>query len=333
MRRMQGGIPHVAAIIEEDLEDRDMGLFKPHIKGLADIAAFILAVRNVNTSEIANVLPRDVKSDEERYRFIQRWLSNSRIDPIRAMRGFIPDMMEALGQDGKTVILMMDQSKVSDGFECFMISARVAERAVPVLWRVVRTEGEIGFSVQKELLEALFAMIPEDIAILLTADRFYGTAALIQLCQYFGWKYRIRLKRNLILLHEGGEIQTGEISKFGWSGIENATLNQTGVVTNIGVLHEKGYSDSWIIAMDEKPSKGRVLDYGMRWGIEALFSDMKTRGFGITKTQLKDSSRIERLMLILSVASYWAVSTGMRPKPPRSKKKKKEVLSHTLNKG
>jgi hypothetical protein len=333
MRRTQGGIPHVAAIIEEDLDQRDMGLEKPHVKGLADIAASVLAVRNVNTSELASVLPRQVKSDEERYRYIQRWLSNKRIDPIRAMQGFIPDMMEALGENGKTVVLMMDQSKISDGFECLMISARVGERAVPVLWRVIPTKGEIGFLVQKELLEALFAMIPEGIAILLMADRFYGTPSLIRLCQNFGWKYRIRLKKNLILLHEGGEIQSNEILKFGLDGVEHATLNQSGVVTNIGVLHEKEYSDPWIIAMDEKPSKGRVLDYGMRWGIEALFSDMKTRGFGITKTKLKSSDRIERLMLILSVASYWAVSTGMRPKPPRSKKKKKEALSPISNKG
>lgn len=67
MRRIQGGIPHVAAIIEEDLQDRDMGL--------VDIADSILAVRNVNTSEIASVLPRDVKSDEERYQYIQRKIS------------------------------------------------------------------------------------------------------------------------------------------------------------------------------------------------------------------------------------------------------------------
>lgn len=195
------------------------------------------------------------------------------------MQGFIPDMMEALGENGKTVILMMDKSKISDGFECLMISARVGERAVPVLWRVVQTEGKIGFSLQKELLEALFAMIPEGITILLTADRFYGTSNLIQICQRFGWKYRIRLKKNLVLLHERGEIQSREILKFGLNGIENAALNESGVVTNIGVLHEKGYPDPWIIAMDEKPSKGRVLDYGMRWGIEALFSDMKTNGF------------------------------------------------------
>ena len=91
----------------------------------------------------------------------------------------------------------------------------------------------------------------------------------------------------------------------------------------------------WIIAMGCSPTKGRVLDYGMRWELEALFSDMKTRGFGVTKTKLKEAKRIERLLLILTVACYWAVSTGMQPKakPQPSKKKRKEALSHTSSKG
>jgi hypothetical protein len=63
----------------------------------------------------------------------------------------------------------------------------------------------------------------------------------------------------------------------------------------------------------------------MRWGIKALCPDMKTRGF-------KDCDKIERLILILSVVNDWAVSTGMRPKPPRLKKKRKEVSSPHSNK-
>lgn len=35
MRKRKGGVPHVAAVIEEDLEDRDTGLSKPQRIGLA----------------------------------------------------------------------------------------------------------------------------------------------------------------------------------------------------------------------------------------------------------------------------------------------------------
>jgi hypothetical protein len=44
-----------------------------------------------------------------------------------------------------------------------------------------------------------------------------------------------------------------------------------------------------------------------------MFSDFKSKGFSITKTHLKHPDRIERLILILSIALYWVVSTGMEP--------------------
>jgi len=327
MRKMRGGIAHVAAVIEEDLEDRDTGLSKPQRIGLADIAASLLTTRSVNTSELANVLPRKVKSDEERYRYINRWLANEKITPIQVMNGFIPELLELLYENDKTAILMMDQSKIRDGFECLMISVRIGERALPVGWKVESTQGNIGFDVQKKLLKEIKNMIPFGMKVMLIADRFYGTSSLISLCQDFKWQYRIRLKGNLILHHQGGELQTGELASLYVDGIEDAELNESGVKTCVGVLQEPGHKEPWIIAMDCKPSMGRVLDYGMRWGIEAMFSDFKTRGFGITKTQLKDPKRIERLILALTIACFWAASTGMHPEPKKkySKKKPQEV--------
>jgi hypothetical protein len=80
--------------------------------------------------------------------------------------------------------------------------------------------------------------------------------------------------------------------------------------------------------MHDTPSKARVLDYGMRWGIEPMFSDFKSRGFGITNTKLKQADRIERLILILTVALYWATSTGMQPPenlPNHTQKKRQDA--------
>jgi Transposase DDE domain len=318
MRYTSGGIAHMAAVIEDDLSGRETGLYKPHIKGLADIAASMLACRSVNTSELLSVLPRQSKDKDSRYRYIHRWLKNPLIEPLTVMGGFIPELVGMAGMNSKTVILMMDQSKISDGFECLMVSMRVGERAVPVAWKVKEVKGNIGFDEQHPLLEAVFAMMPEGINILLAADRFYGTAMLIGWCQQHGWEYRIRLKDNLILLHEGGQITTGEAAKASMSAIHNAALNESGVITHIGILHETGHKEAWIIAMSELPTKGRVLDYGMRWGIEPMFSDFKSRGFGITQTQLQHADRIERLILVLTIALYWAASTGMQP-PEKSK--------------
>lgn len=49
-----------------------------------------------------------------------------------------------------------------------------------------------------------------------------------------------------------------------------------GVLTNLGILHEVGHEEPWIIAMECTPTPAAVLDYGARWAIEPTFSDFKS---------------------------------------------------------
>jgi len=62
--------------------------------------------------------------------------------------------------------------------------------------------------------------------------------------------------------------------------------------------------------MDASPNRYTVLDYGMRWGIENMFSDFKSRGFGLMQSHIQKPERLERLILVMSIALYWAVSCG-----------------------
>jgi hypothetical protein len=41
-----------------------------------------------------------------------------------------------------------------------------------------------------------------------------------------------------------------------------------------------------------------------------MFSDFESRGFGIEDTQLRYADRLDRLILVMSLALYVAVSTG-----------------------
>lgn len=322
-----GGISHLAQAIENDLKTRTTNLHKPHIRSLSDLASCVLSCRNVNSSEWMAILPRQTGDEKSKERFISRVLSNPLIDPIKVMHGFIPDIVAKLTQNGKSLILMLDQSKISNGFECLMVSVRLGARAIPVTWSVVETKGAIGFDIQEKLLNHVLAMIPKGISIMLSADRFYGTSMMIDWCIKAGWQYRIRLKSNLILDHEGGEITTGDAAAMKLHSLENARFSKTLVQTNIGILHEEGHFEPWIIAMNCKPSEYKVLDYSMRWGIECMFSDFKSRGFSITQTHLKHTDRVERLILILTIALYWAISAGMSVVPrPKDTKKKPPVL-------
>jgi hypothetical protein len=82
-------------------------------------------------------------------------------------------------------------------------------------------------------------------------------------------------------------------------------------MTNIGIIRDPGHAEPWIIAMSAKPGYLTTLGYAERWGIEPVFSDFKSRGFGLEQTHLQYPDRLARLILVMSLALYWAVSTGM----------------------
>ena len=297
--------------IDKDFREKHPLYHASRRKGLAVLAGVMLDVRSANLMELAGSLPREIAAAEHRYQYIERQLKNAKTDVEGTIKPYALQVIERLAANGQTVILQMDQSHINDRNEVLMLSVRVRNRALPVTWRVKETQGNIGFSVQKEMLESVKAWLPTSVSILLAADRFYGTAALIKWCQEAGWGYRIRLKGNLTLTHEGGEITTGEAVSLMPKGLAGAELYGSGVTTNIGILHEKGHKEPWIIAMDAVPSRHTTLDYGLRWGIESLFSDFKSRGFGLTQSHIQKPERLDRLILVMSIALYWATSCGL----------------------
>lgn len=184
------------------------------------------------------------------------------------------------------------------------------ERALPLAWRVAETEGAIGFAMQKELLDVLAGWLPADQAVILLADRFYGTPEMIRWCQDRGWDYRLRLKGNL-LAHRGAiRTTTGGLAVSSGHYFERVALTGKRITTNIGILRDPGLAEPWIIAMSAKPGYLTTLGYADRWGIEPMFSDFKSRGFGLEQTHLRYPNRLARLILVMSLALYWAVSTG-----------------------
>jgi hypothetical protein len=180
-----------------------------------------------------------------------------------------------------------------------------------VAWRVEETDGAIGFAVQKDLLDAVRGWLPAGARVTLHGDRFYGTPDLIGWCQDCGWDYRLRLKGNLLAWVGSRKTTTGDLALSGAHYFQDVALTGKRVSTSIGIIHDAGHAEPWIVAMSAEPSYLRTLDYSRRWGIEPMFSDFKSRGFGIQETQIQHPDRLGRLILVMSLALYWAVSTGM----------------------
>src|SRR5215207_3723162 len=306
-----GGIETVATAIEADLATRLPGQNKKQRAGLALLVATALDVRSVNLMELAAALPRTAERLDMRYQWISRLLGNALIDVDAVMAPLAREVLARASAHAHTLVLMIDQSQVNAAHQMVMVSLRVGGRAVPLAWRVRRTEGAIGFEEQRAALDAVARLLPEGARPVLMGDRFYGSPALIAWCRAKGWDWRLRLKHNLLVFEQGGESTLGECFARREPLLRDVGVTEQRGRTHVAMVHEAGHPEPWIIALSDPPTAWRASDDGLRWGIEALFSGFKTRGFNLEESQIARTDRLDRLVLVLSLALHWAVSTGM----------------------
>ena len=275
----------------------------------------MLDVRSANLMALAAALPRTAERADMRYQWISRFIDTEHVVSDEVMAPFALEVLERAAGQGP-VVLIMDQTKASDRHQILMLSLRFGERAVPLAWRVEATEGAIGFARQKELLDAVTTWLPQHADICLMADRFYGTPDLLALAQAKGWRYRLRLKGNLTTFVDGQKSRLDSHTSARLPYLRCVELTHKRIVTNIGIssgdlsadIHDRGHHEPWFVAMSDAPGYLTTLDYADRWGIEPMFSDFKSRGFGLEQSQLRTPDRLGRLLLVMSLALYFAVS-------------------------
>jgi hypothetical protein len=305
------GIEQLAEMITTDLEQRLPGQRKTQRDKLALLVATMLEVRSANLMDVAACLPRPAERLDSRYQWIKRFLANTHVVSDAVMAPYGQEVLARLSAQGQTVVLLIDQTQVNERHQAVMVAVRLGGRALPLIWRVKETQGAIGFAEQRTALEAVARLLPTGIRPVLIGDRFYGSPDLIGWCCQQGWDWRLRLKQNLLVFEQGGETTLAACFDRGEHQLRDIELTETRVRTNVAMVHEAGHPEPWIIALSQAPSVHTAFDYGLRWGIEAMFSDFKTRGFGLEDSQIRLAGRLDRLILIMALALFWAVSTGM----------------------
>lgn len=126
-------------------------------------------------------------------------------------------------------------------------------------------------------------------------NRFYGTPDLIALATEKGWHHRLRLKGNLLVWIGGQTSPLRRHMSVTLPYLTGVELTYQRIVTNIGIITDPGHSEPWLvesrgspdIAMSDKRGYLATLDDTARCGMELMFSDFKSRGFGLEQSQLR----------------------------------------------
>src|SRR6201998_788206 len=158
---------------------------------LAVLVATMLHVRSAHLVELAAGLSRECDRRDMGYQWISRFLANDLVCCDTVMEPFAREILARLAETGEPIPLILDQTPASHRHHALMLSVRWGERALPLAWRVEETEGAIGFATQQELLAVVAGWLPAGQTVVLLADRFYGTPAMIRWWRGPVWAERL----------------------------------------------------------------------------------------------------------------------------------------------
>src|SRR5215213_1787453 len=222
------GIAVWAEGIKAELAQRLPRQRKTQRDKLAVLVATMLHVRSANLVEVAAGLPRKSDRWDMGYQWISRFLANGLVCCDDVMAPFAREILAGLAESGEPIPLILDQTKASDHHQILMLSVRWGERALPLAWRVAETEGAIGFATQQELLEVVAGWLSVGQAVILLANRCYGTPEMVWWCGGRGGDYRLRLKGNLVARLGATRTTTGAFALSGGHYFENIILPASG---------------------------------------------------------------------------------------------------------
>ena len=300
---------------------------------LADLTATMISTLSVNMSLLSRNCARRTGDKDSSIRAFSRFLENPNVQISRVMQQLLTPIFHSANMFGIELTIIMDQTKINDGRECLMIALKYHQRAIPVIWIVKTTKGELGFSTQRELLGMFEDIIFEfpNLKIFFVADRFYGHPKLIEYLNQRGWLYAIRLKDYLKVYYEGEEFKTKDILSRFPRGCHQVELTAKKVVTSIHAMQDKSQKEPWIIAVNDKPNIAKVRKYAYRWAIEPMFKDLKSSGFNIHKTKLQRIDRIERLILCAAIAMILCILFALKQQPDWQKYAAKKAARSRLS--
>lgn len=306
-------VQELSKLVEASLNKELPTVRKTVTRKVAAATSALVFARSVNTAEIANCLPVDTENPDYQQRNLGRLLSTDTFDELQVWAPYAKSNLEEACCNGQKLILSMDQSELGHRHAILMVALNYNDRGVPLAWHVEAGQANIGAAEQIKLLEHVKGLLPEGCSPILMADRFYPSAEMVKWLKAEGWDCRIRLKSNCLLACADGSINTvGSLKGRAEYYDKDALLFEQGIQMGLGYVHDKGHKEGWAIAMLTTPTRASVMDYSGRWSIEPMFSDYKSRGFDLQKSQMKDPKRLSKLLTLIALAIQLHITTAFK---------------------
>lgn len=283
---------------------------KARITCLVQILQGLFLTRTVNLTQIAQGFQSEAK-EQSVYRRIQRFFQAFCFD-----MSFIVVLVSKLFILGEKCTLIIDRTNWKWGkapINILVLSIEYFGIGIPLFWTVLRKEGTSSTDDRTFILKKVLQAIGKEKIHVLLADREFIGEAWFRFLLEEGIPFVIRTRQNFKVegLRNGYAVPIVELrNKLGHKKtVKNYPLVLWGHSLLASFEQAKGAKEP-LIVVSNHPFTNPLKLYRWRWGIETLFSCLKSRGFRMEDTHMTDPAKIEKLLFILTIAVAWAYKTG-----------------------
>lgn len=276
------------------------------------------------------------------HRRLERFFQHVRLDGESVARLIVA----AMGLSGKPWRLVLDRTNWKFGqseHNILMLGVVLDGVCVPLFWTMLDKTGNTNAEERIDLLSRLRACFPDQALSCVIGDREFVGERWMSWLHAANIPFVLRIKENMHIWNDHhAPVQMSrkfaalrKRQKIVLKGAWHLCADQArpGPLVRIAALRLKT-GEMLIIATTMPHTKYALPLYRQRWGIETLFSCLKTRGMNLEATHMTQPEKISVLMAVVSIGFCCAYKTGLvmtrRTPPPRKSHGRKERSTFAL---
>jgi hypothetical protein len=282
---------------------------KARIKFVTRFLLALFTAQTVNLSKLATVFSGRAK-EESNYKKLQRFIRHFEL-PYAQLSQFV---VKLLGIEGPYT-LALDRTNWKVGaadVNILMLSIVYQGIGFPVVWLALPKTGNSDTSERETVIEIFIDLFGAQNVQCLLGDREFVGKRWFSFLKQHRIKFQMRLKKDTLVRNARGKLV------HAWRLFASTRVNQ------MLIIHEARQmwgmelflsgcylgEGEYLILVSADYSSEPAAEYKKRWGIETLFGALKSRGFNLEDTHLKEPERLSRLLALLAIAFTWAFVVG-----------------------
>jgi hypothetical protein len=278
-----------------------------HLNTLAALICGSVGAQHVQFAQVADHVPIRGRKKESLIGRFRRWVKHEAITPEAVWLPFARAVLQGLTQVPLTIVL--DGSVAGRGCVVLMASVVYHGRAIALLWTVVKgKKGHLAEHIQCGLIGPLQEVLPAHASVVLLGDGECDGIQLQTSLRAANWDYVCRTASNITIYTHERVFAVGDLPLPRGQAVAIAdvemTLARYGRVQLIGVWDASQDAPIYLITC-LADADSAVQRYRVRFRIECMFANHKSRGFHIHKSHLANPAGLARLLIATSLAYVW----------------------------